>query len=537
MSKLVAAIAATAALIVVSASAFSFMPLRHHGGGGGGGSAHPVITYGTPSPSIPDTTPTGTALSTVTLTMSDASPFTGSVGFGGTYSNGGGMCALTGSGTSYSLNLGPGGPQIFAFGSGTLTTSEGTWSFSGSEILLNGGSVGGGSFADSMQITQGSLYALNSGTWFLRTGGNFVVYGSTAPLPLPPGTSTQHCTVQAIQGGTTNADIAINVTTGSTPAMAAAAGFTTQVLDADFTSPAYSNPATFVDNCGTGLTGPHFVWAHFLSATRMNCASDVTVIPDPDDPTGSPQVLSVSCPPSEGCARQATGGNIQWPHVLWQLSEPCNTFTAGCMPIEYYFELVFRIPTAGWDQSSGAAHVNHYWTGRNSDPSGGIPYPNVYMETDPFETVGPPSTNCAAQGIPLAPCYTQGGVENSNDPQVVTTPQGEFGQGTTTDFQNYHTLAALVTSDGSSVIWECVFVDGALTNPSGTTQCISMTSQPSFSPGGYLQHDNGFTTEFDLFGTGNPVVPIQVLYKSLKIWECPNYQTATCSGTLITHWP
>src|SRR5216683_4717012 len=50
-----------------------------------------------------------------------------------------------------------------------------------------------------------------------------------------------------------SADLSVQIVPASAPAVPApaqAAGFTTQALNADFTSPAYANTATYIDNCG-----------------------------------------------------------------------------------------------------------------------------------------------------------------------------------------------------------------------------------------------------------------------------------------------
>jgi hypothetical protein len=166
------------------------------------------------------------------------------------------------------------------------------------------------------------------------------------------------------------------------------------------------------------------------------------------------------------------------------------------------------------------------------------------METDPFETIGGGSGQTALPYCPVAPCYTEGMVEQSPMGQNanISPGPGYWGEGNTTDFRQYHTFAALVTSDGSSVIWQCAFVDGVVVNPAGQSHtCESLTSLSDFAPGGYLQHDNGFTTEIDMFNNQAPTIPLHVLFKSLKVWECPSYQTTECStlngGHLVTHYP
>jgi len=49
------------------------------------------------SPQWPDTTPAGTAIATITVTLTPSGTFTGSLGFGSPYGNDGGLFAISGS--------------------------------------------------------------------------------------------------------------------------------------------------------------------------------------------------------------------------------------------------------------------------------------------------------------------------------------------------------------------------------------------------------------------------------------------------------
>ncbi|HEV3028254.1 MAG TPA: hypothetical protein VG457_11815, partial [Planctomycetota bacterium] len=94
----------------------------------------------------------------------------------------------------------PTGGVIYAGQGGSLTTSEGTWTFGGvspdgvdSYCLLNGVADG---WAAQMEIVGGSLYALNTvnGNWYLRQNGTWIDTGTTAPssggtAPPPPSPS------------------------------------------------------------------------------------------------------------------------------------------------------------------------------------------------------------------------------------------------------------------------------------------------------------------------------------------------------------
>ena len=69
-----------------------------------------IVTPNTPQ--IPDTTSVGAVVATYTVTMSDGSPFVGTIGFGPPNFDAGGIFALTGSPTSGNVIVNPNGPGV-----------------------------------------------------------------------------------------------------------------------------------------------------------------------------------------------------------------------------------------------------------------------------------------------------------------------------------------------------------------------------------------------------------------------------------------
>jgi len=61
---------------------------------------------------VPDTIPVGAVVATYTVTMSDGSPFLGTIGFGPPNFDAGGIFALTGSPGSGNIVVNPNGPGI-----------------------------------------------------------------------------------------------------------------------------------------------------------------------------------------------------------------------------------------------------------------------------------------------------------------------------------------------------------------------------------------------------------------------------------------
>jgi hypothetical protein len=72
----------------------------------------PVITVTPNTPQLPDTTAPGAVVATYTVTMSDGSPFVGTIGFGPPNFDAGGIFALAGSPTSGNVIVNPSGPGV-----------------------------------------------------------------------------------------------------------------------------------------------------------------------------------------------------------------------------------------------------------------------------------------------------------------------------------------------------------------------------------------------------------------------------------------
>lgn len=79
--------------------------------------AQTVITVTPNNATIPDTTPLGASIATFTVTMSDGSPFAGTVGFAAPYNNAGGIFAISGN----NIIIGPSGPGV---GPNTITLTD-----------------------------------------------------------------------------------------------------------------------------------------------------------------------------------------------------------------------------------------------------------------------------------------------------------------------------------------------------------------------------------------------------------------------------
>ncbi len=295
---------------------------------------------------------------------------------------------------------------------------------------------------------------------------------------------------------------------GGTPAQAAAAGFTTQALNADFTivGGAFSNTATYIDNCGATATY-RFYLTLFVSVpggggvpNGLPCnATAITT-------DGGIQVLHMQAPANQYY-------ELHWPGY-WLKSDGLG------MPNETYQEIVFRTTNATLVQDGSSSFffsiIDMWRQGRGVTSSGTFP-PGEWNETDFLEVTGINNTiNNWGGGL----------ITVQNNTLM-------FGPVThsTNDLTQYHKLGVLTTSDESTNYWKCTWMDDVF------IQCINQLQAAAIS---YLQHDNSMVIDLGtggptLNGTGNTISDLYI--KSIKIWECPNWQTATCPGTMVDHWP
>ena len=198
---------------------------------------------------------------------------------------------------------------------------------------------------------------------------------------------------------------------------------------------------------------------------------------------------------------------------------PCVIVTAGCFPNEGYIEYVFRTDHASWDQDgTHAGHIGEWYIGRGVKPDHTYP-PNNWVEIDFLETVG---TSAGAGSCGAAPCLGGGIIDwggSGNGPVTWTT----------LDVTSYHKIGVLITSDESTNIYKCTFVDDVFQG------CVNM----ALTAVNYSQHDNELSLAY--LGTFSssvaPINPIRGWYQYARVWTCSNWQTQTCPGTMVTHWP
>jgi hypothetical protein len=297
---------------------------------------------------------------------------------------------------------------------------------------------------------------------------------------------------------------------GSIPAPAAQSGvgFTTCALNADFSNSLYSNTSTWINECGA--TTPWRFYLGYRYSTGAPCSrADIE-----NDGSVGKNVLHIQFQPGDS----STGNGIfsfTWPGA-W-----LTTTGSPYLPNEMFLQTTFRISSATLTSSWKPPGPFDFWLQSNRAPctSGTGTCPPSWFENDFMET-----DNVGQGGV-----FPWGGglIDWSNGNAIY----GPVVTGTI-DPTQYHTLGVLLTSDESSAIAKCVWIDGS---PQG---CNSMTSSSASAPWNYPQHNN--IVDVFLGSGGNTISNNMDIYiQDIRVWECAGYLATTapaagCPGTVIT---
>jgi hypothetical protein len=280
------------------------------------------------------------------------------------------------------------------------------------------------------------------------------------------------------------------------PAPAAAAGLTTQVLNADFSQPAYSNIANWVDGCGGPTSGNR--WTYRFLKNSAGGAPCAYLLMETDSTIGK-QVLHLSVPTSD----PTNAYDINWPGVPF--TAPVVAFAP-----EMYVEITTRMSLASLKQTNSA----YPWGGELAI---GYDAGANWLEPDFFEVAtNPNSNNSWVYGDGVAE-WVNSAIHNG----IFSSPPN----GLATDMSVYHTYGILFTSDGSTNYSKCMYLDG------GILGCgeFNLTN-----PNNLKYHNYIFNM---IFGNDAGSNNMDIYIQSFKIWACPNsFGTSTlCAGTVITH--
>lgn len=315
--------------------------------------------------------------------------------------------------------------------------------------------------------------------------------------------------------------------TGSIPRVAQAAGFTKCAANYDFAQPFFSNTTTWFqcpDN-GSSLANNAsstalLYWQHTGGGPDGPC-SDINMITD-----GGSQVLDLTFTPTD-FDNQVGGGYIN----VVSRSGYNNPNSAGFhFPNGSFIEAVDRITAASYTSvaaDNGALLGGPWEYGNNSQNQ-------CIIEFDWQELYKNQQNN---NGGSIEHCP-------GNFKAQFWEPSGQNIQAGY-DATTYNTYGHLATQDNNGNLSVCLYLNGTPLSP---TPCATNTfvNGPS---------DAAVNTQNSVIlwagaqnpnqgcgGTPNCIRPtgnVDVLYKQVTVWTCPDYKTTTngCAGTLITSPP
>jgi hypothetical protein len=300
------------------------------------------------------------------------------------------------------------------------------------------------------------------------------------------------------------------------PDMAAVAGFSHCVLNADFTvaNGFFANTSNFIDGCGG--TGTKTFQAYYAYTWVPAPCNRMTI-----DNDGGSQVLHLQYLPGDSLDSGAIrplefayptlhhGGAVQsgWPQPAWPGTEN--------LPQQMYTEITFRMPRASLDQGTlGGSIIPFAWWQMWGQPN--PPYWQGvevdYLEINSDSNNGSGWYN-AAQLIEWG-CAAQWPYCSWGNPVLASY----------TDYTQYHKLGVLVTSDQNSNFAKCLFVDDVLQG------CQTITPMDVRA----YRTDRSQFLNYNVLWVGNNGLqtnnPVDVYIKSMTIWECPSYATTNCPG-------
>jgi hypothetical protein len=295
----------------------------------------------------------------------------------------------------------------------------------------------------------------------------------------------------AAMGTSPSVDVPITISSsGPTPPPGAvAAGFSTLAFNSDFAQPFYATQSNWLGcySPTSGFPTGTYQWYQggWNDANEPPCNANQVF----DSVAGS-NVLDVQWQPSYN--NQYSRNNI-----VIQTENHDTTKVADFGSA--YFEAALRLTAA---TNPNHVPVGAFWTW-GTESSRGRASP---IEWDFVEFYDDPG--CCGGSI-----HNWG---NNNDPSqsIWVVPAGF-------DPTVYHTYGFRITSDGSTQIEGCGYLDGKLMG------CIdAKATTTEFNLRNYVVIQNGGTTS------------VSDLYiKYVRVWSCANWQTTMCNGTVLTGAP
>lgn len=306
------------------------------------------------------------------------------------------------------------------------------------------------------------------------------------------------------------------------PAEAQAAGFMHCVANFDFSQPTYAVPAWDLEAPASQHwydcqgENPNVLW-HQGSA-GVNMYNPCTIHQKADPVTGQ-LVMNFQWLPVYDNKWGSQFGNGQFNQIGGQtfnnFADPkAPTLTVG----NYYVETSNRIESPCGDCPANAGGpVDVYMWGYWGSPDGGgleIDSPELQTNARGVGVVAAGNCGWSAGG---KPCWSNWGANQKNLPSGYNA-------------LNFNTYGALLTSDGATNKYVCMYINDILQNDMG---CLTAKKNPA----GDL--DNYFTNRSWILvsagsNNGAATQPINFNVAFIRVWSCAAYRTSMCNGTTLS---
>lgn len=309
-----------------------------------------------------------------------------------------------------------------------------------------------------------------------------------------------------------------SVPSSQVPPPAAAAGLSTQVLNADFSQPSYANLANWLDGCGGPTTGVRWAYTLYLDGNRTHGQPPCSRIDQEIDSSIGKNVLHFQARNGDSSYPSDPNGqngiNLSWP----QAAGAQGTVTIG---IEMYVKILFKLSSASLTQTpvpphigSNAYYVMNFFGVSNTGPA-------TWIEPDFLEVIA--NSNTGSGWI-----YGDGTIEFSpGDCFSLQNCLGLFSSppsGLTVDETAYHTIGSLLTSDGTQFA-KCYYLDGE--DAAHKLGCWKFTAR---TPSDLTAVNQTITLGI---GQTDLVNNVDLYVQNVQVWMCANWQTQACTGTLV----
>ena len=324
---------------------------------------------------------------------------------------------------------------------------------------------------------------------------------------------------------------------GSVPGPAAAAGFTHCALNADFTWTTtdsnginYSNIATWIAECGAPTRQYNFHLAYFFNVLTPSPCDDVDIQADPLGGGFNVLHLQFSLEDQQLFINSPDHGSPTYSYDSLTMTWPSLSQGTPSLPYEMYIETTFYLPVSMLN--SGVP--DHASFSAMNSTTVATDVPSTHLAVTQFEIVGAPANSGATSWL-----WSSGlGIYPRGSTPPAVQDYFDFASG-------YNTIGQLITSDETSKISICSFING---NHQGCINAdISTSGALACAGGGYacyfgqngviLMEYLGFMTCIsDLSPYNRPCIQnnLDHYYKSIRVWTCANYKTTQCPGPIIT---